>query len=107
MTFKILSKKQKAVFKWCHGKNKDKYKCILCDGAVRSGKTVCMITSFILWAMRYFNGSTFAICGKTVASCERNIITPMQGIADLKQLYKMTYRRSDHLLTVKSKNKTN
>lgn len=104
MTFKQLSKKQLQIFCWWL---KDDYKALLCDGAIRSGKTVCMITSYIIWAMSNFKGCTFAICSKTVASCERNIITPMQGIADLKKLYKMTYRRSDHLLTVRTKEKQN
>lgn len=107
MTFKKLSEKQKKVFKWCHGKDADKYDAIVCDGAIRSGKTICMITSFVLWAMANFDGAIFAICGKTVASTERNIITPMMGIRDLTKIYKLSYLRQAHLLTVKSKNKSN
>lgn len=97
MTFTKLSPKQKSIFKWCYNSG---YKAIICDGAVRSGKTICMITSFVLWAMKNFTGATFGICGKTVRSAERNIITPLQQIADLTHYFKITYTRSVNLLTV-------
>ena len=97
MTFHKLSAKQKQVFKWCY---KDGYKAIICDGAVRSGKTICMITSFILWAMDGFNGAIFGICGKTVRSAERNIIQPLQTIADITHYFRLSYTRSVNLLTI-------
>ncbi|MGN0613709.1 MAG: PBSX family phage terminase large subunit [Porcipelethomonas sp.] len=97
MTFTKLSPKQKIIFKWCY---KDDYKAIICDGAVRSGKTICMITSYIMWAMRRFDGATFGICGKTVRSAERNIIMPLQTIVDITHYFKVTYTRSVNLLTV-------
>lgn len=97
MTFSVLSPKQKQVFKWCY---KDDYKAIICDGAVRSGKTICMVTSFILWAMRRFNSATFGICGKTVRSAERNIIMPLQSIVDITAYFKVTYTRSVNLMTI-------
>ena len=97
MTFHKLSAKQKQVFKWCY---KDGYKAIICDGAVRSGKTIFMITSFILWAMDGFNGAIFGICGKTVRSAERNIIQPLQTIADITHYFRLSYTRSVNLLTV-------
>ena len=104
MTFAKLSKKQKTVFKWCY--NSD-YKALICDGAVRSGKTICMITSFILWAMRRFDGAMFGICGKSVGSAERNIIMPLQSVADITHHFKVTYTRSIHLLTVEGMGKVN
>lgn len=107
MRFNKLSKKQKQIFKWCHGKNKDKYDAIICDGAIRSGKTVCMSCSFILWIMRYFNNSYFAICGKTVQSAERNIVNPLLDMEDLKDYYEITYKRADKCLTVTDGKKTN
>lgn len=97
MTFTKLSPKQKNVFQWCY---KDDYKAIICDGAVRSGKTICMITSFVLWAMKRFDGATFGICGKTVRSAERNIIMPLQTIVDITHYFKVSYTRSVNLLTV-------
>ena len=104
MTFAKLSKKQKTVFKWCY--NSD-YKALICDGAVRSGKTICMITSFILWAMRRFDGAMFGICGKSVGSAGRNIIMPVQSVADITHHFKVTYTRSIHLLTVEGMGKVN
>lgn len=105
MTLNKLSKKQKNVLQWCHKKSvKDSYDCIICDGAVRSGKTVVMITSFVHWAMRFFNCNNFGICGKTVRSAERNIILPMQQIADLTEYYDISYTRSINMLTVKCNN---
>lgn len=102
MTFEAVSEKQKKVFQWW---NTTDYKAIICDGAVRSGKTMCMITSFIHWAMRNFNGCNFGICGKTVASAERNIERPLLGIADITHYYKLKYLKGTHLLVVESKSK--
>lgn len=104
MTFTKLSPKQKSIFRWCYN---DNYKSLICDGAVRSGKTICMITSFILWAMRKFDGTTFGICGKTVRSAERNVIIPLQSIVDITAYFSVTYTRSVSLLTVKGMGKTN
>lgn len=103
MKISTLSAKQKRILRWCHGESRDKYDAIICDGAIRSGKTVCMVISFIHWAMRYFNGQTFAICGKTVQSAERNIITPLLGMADVTAFYNVAYARSMKLLTVSGK----
>lgn len=55
---------------------KDHDACI-CDGAVRSGKTLCMSISFVLWAFSAFSGASFALCGKTVTALKRNIIVPL------------------------------
>ncbi|MCD7723307.1 MAG: PBSX family phage terminase large subunit [Clostridiales bacterium] len=73
-----FSPKQLAVLTWwcdcsaAKGKNG-----IICDGAVRSGKTVSMSISFISWAFYRFSDTSFAICGKTIASLKRNVITPI------------------------------
>jgi len=104
LTFAKLSKKQKEVFKWCY---RNQYKAIICDGAVRSGKTICMITSFILWAMKRFNGAVFGICGKSVGSAERNIIIPLQTVVDITRYFKINYTRSVHLLTIEGMGKKN
>ena len=104
MTFEKLSFKQKQLFRWCYGHD---YRAVICDGAVRSGKTVCMIAAFILWAMHEFDGATFGICGKTVRSAERNIIIPLQSIADITAYFKLTYTRSVNLLTVEGNGRKN
>lgn len=56
------------------------FDAIICDGAVRSGKTFCLSIGFVAWAMSEFSGQAFAFCGKTVTSLRRNVITPLEGI---------------------------
>lgn len=51
------------------------YDAIICDGAVRSGKTFSMGLSFILWAMSRFEGRQFGLCGKTIDSLKRNVLS--------------------------------
>lgn len=101
MTLEKLSKKQRLVLKWAHMPSTAKrYRSIICDGAVRSGKTVSMTVGFIHWAMRYFDGVAFAICGKTVSSVERNIITPLLDCEDVTAYYDLRYSPSKAVLTV-------
>lgn len=84
-SFKAFSEKQLAVLTWWCSESKMKNKNgIICDGAVRSGKTLCMSISFIGWAFYYFSGTSFAMCGKTISSLRRNVITPL--ISNLQQL---------------------
>lgn len=101
MRIEKLSKKQKEILKFGHLKKYKDYNAIICDGAVRSGKTVIMIISFIHWAMRYFNNSTFAICGKTISSTERNIIEKIFDMADITSYFKISYSQTKHKLTIK------
>lgn len=72
-----FSPKQILTLKWWNVKKYSSYDAIICDGAVRSGKTVSMSLGFVLWAMTKFNNGTFALCGKTVTSLKRNVITPL------------------------------
>ena len=78
MRFKKFSKKQLEVLSWwCEESPYRDMNSIICDGAVRSGKTVCMSISFVLWAFYRFNGGSFAICSKTIRSVKRNVVTPL------------------------------
>lgn len=78
MTFVPFSPKQMTVFCWWREPSPYADRdAIICDGAVRSGKTLSMFLSFVAWAMSRFSDRSFAICGKTVASVKRNITTPM------------------------------
>ena len=81
MEFKAFSPKQMKALSFWH--NESPYKdrdALICDGAVRSGKSLCMFLSFILWSFYRFSGADFAICGKTVTSLRRNLITPMSSV---------------------------
>ena len=71
---------------------------ILCDGAVRSGKTVSMVIGFFLWSMASFSGGTFAICGKTVGALRRNITSHLEDW--LGDLFLMREGYSDHKLVL-------
>ena len=74
--FTAFSPKQmKALCWWMPESPYRTYDAIICDGAVRSGKTLCMSVSFIAWAFSAFSDSSFALCGKTIASLRRNVVT--------------------------------
>lgn len=74
------------------------YEALICDGAVRSGKTSIMSLSFFLWAMGNFAGKAFAFCGKSVGAVERNIVTPLLAITYLQQNFSIKYNRADHVI---------
>ncbi len=62
---------------WWSNPDTRHYDAIICDGAVRSGKTLSMSIGFISWAMSSFRGGSFALCGKTITSLKRNVMTPL------------------------------
>jgi PBSX family phage terminase large subunit len=72
--FKTFSLKQKKILNWwCPDSPVKDYDGIIADGAIRSGKTVSMALSFVIWAMDCFDGQNFAMCGKTIGSFKRNV----------------------------------
>ena len=89
-----FSDKQKQIMRFPY----TEFDAIICDGAVRSGKTSIMSMSFFLWAMGNFNGCAFAFCGKSVGAVERNIVTPLLSIVYLKQNFDIRYNRGDHVI---------
>ena len=71
----VFSPKQRRVLTWWRPGSPDRDRqAILCDGAVRSGKTLCTGLSFFCWAMQCFQGKNFALCGKTIVSVRRNLL---------------------------------
>ena len=78
---------------------------LICDGAVRTGKTVFMSSAFVIWAMENYDKTNFAICGKTVQSAERNVLKPLQENESLP--YSMSYKVSTKVLTVRCGKKEN
>ena len=81
MSYVAFSPKQLEVMRWwLPQKDTAKYDGIICDGAVRSGKTLCMSVSFVSWAMFSFDGMAFAICGKTIRSVRRNVAAPLLSV---------------------------
>lgn len=74
MIYQKLSKRQKLAMLWWNQPKFQDRDAIICDGSIRSGKTVSMAVGFILWSMSRFNGQTFGICGRTIQSLRRNVI---------------------------------
>ena len=96
-----FSRKQQRVLTWWmpgsgdHGKD-----AIFCDGAVRSGKTLAMGLGFVLWAQSCFDGRSFGICGKTIASVRRNVLAEvLPRLEGLGASWKE--KRSENLVTVR------
>jgi PBSX family phage terminase large subunit len=72
--FKTFSKKQRKILNWWTESSPVKdYDGIIADGAIRSGKTIAMSLSFVMWAMECFNYQNFGMCGKTIGSFKRNV----------------------------------
>ena len=93
----MVSEKQRKIlaFPFTHT-----YEHIVCNGAVRSGKTSIMTIAFVDWAMREFDGRNFGICSKTVASCYRNVITPYMQTTYATKRYIITLHRSENFMEV-------
>jgi len=72
-----LSRKQKITMNWWKNPKYSDYDALICDGAVRSGKTLSMSVGFVFWACSVFDGASFALCGKTVTSLRRNVVVPL------------------------------
>ena len=89
-----FSEKQRQIMRFPY----TKFEALICDGAVRSGKTSIMSLSFFLWAMGNFNNCAFAFCGKSVGAVERNIVTPLLSIRYLVDNFCVHYNRSDHVI---------
>ena len=76
MKYRAFSDKQRQVLTWWMPGNPEHGKeAIVCDGAVRSGKTLAMGLGFFLWAMVTFDGMRFGVCGKTISSLRRNVLS--------------------------------
>ena len=94
-----FSEKQKTVLRWWCGPEQ-RHDAIICDGAVRSGKTFCMGLSFVCWAMARFQGAAFGLCGKTTVSLRRNLVRGLVPV--LEELgFRCEEKVSRSLLTVR------
>lgn len=95
----VFSEKQKTVLRWWCAPERQ-YEAIICDGAVRSGKTFCMGLSFVCWAMARFQNTAFGLCGKTTVSLRRNLVRGL--IPVLEELgFRCEEKVSRNLFTVK------
>ena len=91
---------------WLDGSSSADFDGVIADGAIRSGKTLSMSLSFVMWATQNFSGANFALCGKTVTSLRRNVISPLEQM--LSSLpYSFSDRRTDNLITVSYRGREN
>ena len=105
--FSPFSKKQKKVLTWwCQNSPVNEKDGIIADGAIRSGKTVSMSLSFVMWAMSTFDGQNFAMCGKTIGSFRRNVLFWLKLMLRSRG-YSITDHRADNLLVVRKNGKEN
>ena len=107
MSYTFFSKKQRtALTWWVQGSGFEQYDAIICDGAIRSGKTLAMGLGFFFWAMVSFRDQRFGVCGKTIGSLRRNVLSEI-----LPRLEKMGVtwkeRRSENLVIVKYRGREN
>lgn len=66
-----FSPKQKQVLEWWRD---GAFDAVICDGAVRSGKTFALSVSFFLWAMACFRGQRFGVCAVSINGARRNLL---------------------------------
>lgn len=100
MKYKPFTKKQLQLLTWWTPNSPYKnMRGIVADGAVRSGKTIVMGLSFMVWAMSSMKNTNFAICGKTVSSTRRNIIEPLIEMLKLRRM-KVIDNKTEGKLTV-------
>ena len=105
--FRPFSRRQQKVLTWwCANSPTHTANGIIADGAIRSGKTVCMSLSFVLWAMSSFAGEQFAMCGKTIGSFRRNVLPPLKKMLRGRG-YHVTDRRGDSCLLISRGTKYN
>lgn len=98
MQYEQFSRKQLTTLLWWMQEDLNRYDGIVCDGSVRSGKTVAMSVGFLLWAQRTFDGERLALCGKTIEALRRNVVSLLPGL--MEGVLKISERRSDNTLTV-------
>ncbi|MBA4700742.1 MAG: PBSX family phage terminase large subunit [Ruminococcus sp.] len=98
--FQPFSLKQKKVLTWwCDTSPVKDMDGIIADGAIRSGKTVSMSLSFVMWAMYRFKGQNFGMCGKTIGSFRRNVLFWLKLMLKSRG-YAVVDHRADNLVTV-------
>ena len=78
-----LSEKQKEIFRF----GDSGYDALICDGAIRTGKSSLMTAAFIDWAMERFDRARFGICGKTADGAAKNLILPYLATSMARRKY--------------------
>ena len=74
-----LSPKQRKVLEWWRDGGFD---AVICDGAVRSGKTFALSVSFFLWAMCRFQRQRFGLCAASINGTRRNLLGQVRPVLE-------------------------
>lgn len=105
--FQPFSKKQRQVLNWWTKDSPVKdAEGIIADGAIRSGKTVSMSLSFVMWAMENYDGQNFIMSGKTIGSFTRNVLMPLMPMLTSRG-YEYDHDHTENMLTVTDGEHTN
>jgi PBSX family phage terminase large subunit len=105
--FKPFSVKQKKMLTWWMAESPVSDKDgIIADGSIRSGKTVSMSLSFVMWAMETFQDQNLAMCGKTIGSFRRNVLAILKVMLRSRG-YKVKDHRADNFITVQYRGRVN
>ena len=105
--FQPFSRKQKQVLTWWTSTSAVKdMDGIIADGAIRSGKTISMSLSYVMWAMYVFDNQNFGMAGKTIGSFRRNVLFWLKLML-FSRGYKYRDHRADNLLEVSKNGVTN
>ncbi|MEW6661954.1 MAG: PBSX family phage terminase large subunit [Bacillota bacterium] len=105
--FRAFSKKQLKVLTWWMPSSPHHDKdAIVCDGSVRSGKTVSMALSYVIWATETFNGENLGMAGKTIGALRRNVIGPLKRMCKSRG-YRVHDHRADNYLTISRNGRSN
>ena len=78
---------------------------IICDGTIRSGKTISMAVGFVLWSMYTFDKQSFAICGRSIGALRRNVIVHMPTW--LEGLCQVVENRGENKLVITAGGRSN
>ena len=106
-TFRPFSKKQRKVLNWwCDASQVKDKDGIIADGAIRSGKTISMSLSYVMWAMSRFSEENFGMCGKTIGSFRRNVLFLLKLMLRSRG-YHVADHRADNLVIVTRNDVTN
>lgn len=105
MKIDSFSDKQKKVLCWwCESSPYKNWDAIICDGAVRSGKTICMGISFVAWAFYTFNKENFAICSKSINQAKRNVVSVLLPVLeDMGFEFKILNSQNKVIITYKNR----
>lgn len=105
--FQPFSRKQLQILTWWTSSSPVKdYDGIIADGAIRSGKTIAMSLSFVMWSNACFDGENFAICGKTIGSLKRNVLQPLKRMCAARK-YTVIEHRGENMMEISFNGRTN